>query len=184
MRERHQLFFGLRLACKKFHHSATWTKIELHFGGFFQCASQLEDRILCKPWTEQAGGWIPFCMKRLRTLNSYQIFKIKNRKLKTYSGWCPFKELSNDTTLMQIQSGPTVPLKIQKTTPWRLIRPEPSTHVTYSSIHLVTQSVMVSQVKCKFTKGRKGTWGVQPVWRLMFRWLSARWCRAVSWGQG
>jgi hypothetical protein len=23
-------------------------------------------------------GWIPFCMKRLRTLNSYQIFKIKN----------------------------------------------------------------------------------------------------------
>jgi hypothetical protein len=35
MRERHQLFFGLRLACKKFHQSATQTKIELHFGGFF-----------------------------------------------------------------------------------------------------------------------------------------------------
>jgi hypothetical protein len=35
MRERHQLFFGLRLAGKKFHHSATRTKIELHFGGFF-----------------------------------------------------------------------------------------------------------------------------------------------------
>jgi hypothetical protein len=35
MRERHQLFFGLRLACKKFHHFATRTKIELHFGGFF-----------------------------------------------------------------------------------------------------------------------------------------------------
>ena len=35
MRERHQLFFGLRLACKKFHHSETQTKIELHFGGFF-----------------------------------------------------------------------------------------------------------------------------------------------------
>jgi hypothetical protein len=35
MRERHQLFFGLRLAGKKFHHSATQTKIELHFGGFF-----------------------------------------------------------------------------------------------------------------------------------------------------
>jgi hypothetical protein len=34
-RERHQLFFGLRLAGKKFHHSATHTKIELHFGGFF-----------------------------------------------------------------------------------------------------------------------------------------------------
>jgi hypothetical protein len=35
MREKHQLFFGLRLACKKFHHSASQTKIELHFGGFF-----------------------------------------------------------------------------------------------------------------------------------------------------
>jgi hypothetical protein len=27
----------------------------------------------------QAGGWIKFCLKRLRTLNSYQIFKIKNK---------------------------------------------------------------------------------------------------------
>jgi hypothetical protein len=35
MQERHQLFFGLRLTGKKFHHSATQTKIELHFGGFF-----------------------------------------------------------------------------------------------------------------------------------------------------
>ncbi len=34
-RERHQLFFGLRLAGKKSHHSTTQTKIELHFGGFF-----------------------------------------------------------------------------------------------------------------------------------------------------
>jgi hypothetical protein len=35
MRERYQLFFGLQLAGKKFHHSAAQTKIELHFGGFF-----------------------------------------------------------------------------------------------------------------------------------------------------
>jgi hypothetical protein len=35
MRERHQLFFGLRLTGKKFHHSATQNKIELLFGGFF-----------------------------------------------------------------------------------------------------------------------------------------------------
>jgi hypothetical protein len=48
---------------------------------------------------------------RLRTLKSFQIFKIKNKKLRTYSGWCSFKGLSNDTTLMQIQSGRTVPLK-------------------------------------------------------------------------
>ncbi len=51
-------------------------------------------------------------MERPRTLNSYQIIKIKNKKFKTYSGWCPFKGLSNDITLMQIQSGRTVPLII------------------------------------------------------------------------
>ncbi len=59
---------------------------------------------------EQAGDWIHFCMERLRTLNSYKIFKIKTKKFKTCSGWCPFKGLSNDITLMQIQSGRTVPL--------------------------------------------------------------------------
>jgi hypothetical protein len=50
-------------------------------------------------------------MKRLRTLKSFKIFKSERKKLKNYSGWCPFKGLSNDTTLMQIQSGRTVPLK-------------------------------------------------------------------------
>jgi hypothetical protein len=35
MRERHQLFFGFRLASKEVHHSAIQTKIEVHFGGFF-----------------------------------------------------------------------------------------------------------------------------------------------------
>jgi hypothetical protein len=33
---------------------------------------------------KQEVGFI--CMKRLRTLNSYQKFKIKNKKSKTYSG--------------------------------------------------------------------------------------------------
>ncbi len=54
--------------------------------------------------------WIQFCMKRLRTLKSFKIFKSEIKKLKTYSGWCPFKGLFNDNTLMQIQSGRTVPL--------------------------------------------------------------------------
>jgi hypothetical protein len=58
--------------------------------------------------------WIQFCMKRLRTLKSLKIFKSERKKLKNYSGWCPVKGLSNDTTLMQIQSGRTVPLKDQK----------------------------------------------------------------------
>ncbi len=44
--------------------------------------------------------WIQFCMKRLRTSKSFKIFKSEIKKLKTYSGWCPFKGLSNDTTLM------------------------------------------------------------------------------------
>ncbi len=60
--------------------------------------------------TSRIQFWIQFCMKRLRTLNSNKIFKIKNKKLKTYSGWCPFQCLSNGTTLMHIQSGRTVPL--------------------------------------------------------------------------
>ncbi len=36
---------------------------------------------------------------------------LKLKKSKTYSGWCPFQGLSNGTTLMQIQSGRTVPLR-------------------------------------------------------------------------
>jgi hypothetical protein len=54
--------------------------------------------------------WRPFCMKRLSTLKSFQKFKIKIKKWKTYSGWCPFPGLSNGTTVMQIHSGRTVPL--------------------------------------------------------------------------
>ncbi len=54
--------------------------------------------------------WIQFCMKWLRTLKSFKIFKSEIKKFKTCSGWCPFKGLSNDTILMQIQSGRTVPL--------------------------------------------------------------------------
>jgi hypothetical protein len=36
MRETHQLFFGLQLMSKEFQHPAIQTKIEQHFGGFFQ----------------------------------------------------------------------------------------------------------------------------------------------------
>ncbi len=56
-----------------------------------------------------------FCMKRLRTLNSYQIFKIKSKNPKTYRGCCcPFQCLSNCITLMHIQSGRTVTLRTGK----------------------------------------------------------------------
>jgi hypothetical protein len=35
MRESQQLFLGLQLVNKEFHHSAIQTKIEQNFGGFF-----------------------------------------------------------------------------------------------------------------------------------------------------
>ncbi len=61
----------------------------------------------CKPRSKQAGGWIHSCMKQLRTLNYYQIFKFKIKKSKTYGDWCPFQGPSNGTTLIQIKSGRT-----------------------------------------------------------------------------
>ncbi len=102
MRERHQLFFGLRLVSKEFQHPANKTKIEQHFGGFFH---QIKVRQpIGRQDSMQAvihiGGWIHFCMKRLRTLKSFQIFKSEIKNQKTYSGWCPFQGLSNGTTIM------------------------------------------------------------------------------------
>ncbi len=86
MRERHQLFPGLRLVSEEFQHLAIQTKIEQHFGGFFHKIkvpqpTGRQDSMQ----TEQAGGWIHFCMKRLRTLKSFQIFKSEIIKSKTYS---------------------------------------------------------------------------------------------------
>ncbi len=49
----------------------------------------------CKPWSKQAGGWIRFCMKQLRTLNSSQIFKIKIKKIVVRFKVCPTVPLSN-----------------------------------------------------------------------------------------
>jgi hypothetical protein len=85
MRETYQLFFGLRLVSKEFHHAAIQTKIEQHFGGFFSSNESVPANRKTGFYVDRAGGWIHFCMKQLRTLNSYQIFKIKNKKLKTYS---------------------------------------------------------------------------------------------------
>jgi hypothetical protein len=91
MREIQQLFLGIWLVSRIFEEnqqSAIQTKIEQHFGGFFQQMKVRQpigrkDSILS---SQQAGGWIRFCMKRLKTLNSSQIFKIKNKNKKTYSG--------------------------------------------------------------------------------------------------
>ncbi len=74
-------------------------------------------RILFKPWSEQARGWIHFCMKQLRTLKSFQIFRSEIEKSKTYSSWCPFQGLSNGTTLMKIHSGRMVRLSNEPSKP-------------------------------------------------------------------
>jgi hypothetical protein len=85
MQERHQLFFGFRLVSKEFEHPAIQTKIEQHFGGFFhkiKVRQPIGRQDSMETISEQAGGWINFCMKWLRTLKSFQIFKseIKNQK--------------------------------------------------------------------------------------------------------
>jgi hypothetical protein len=72
LQKRGRDIFGLRLVRKEFQHPAIQPKMEQHFGGFFSNKSALANR---KTGSEQAGGWIQFRMKQLRTLNSFQISK-------------------------------------------------------------------------------------------------------------
>jgi hypothetical protein len=81
MQERYQLFFGLWLVSKEFHHSAIQIKIEQNFGGFFH-QIKVRQPANKKTGSEQAGGWIHYCMKRLRTLKSFKIFKSEIKKMK------------------------------------------------------------------------------------------------------
>ncbi len=87
MWERYQLFFGLRLMSKEFQHFAIQTKIEQRQPTGRQDSMQNVFRT-CR-------GWIHFCIERLRTLKSFQIFKTEIKKSKTYSGWCSFQGLSS-----------------------------------------------------------------------------------------
>jgi hypothetical protein len=48
----------------------------------------------CKPWSEQAGGLEAFLHGAAQNFEVFQIFKIKNKKIKTYSGWYLFKGFS------------------------------------------------------------------------------------------
>jgi hypothetical protein len=108
MRERHQLFFGLRLTGKKIPSFRNPNQNRAALWQIFSVRQPIGRQDSMQTVNRTSRRLDSFFMKRLRTLNSYQIFKIKNKKLKTYSGSCPFKELSNDTSLMQIQSGRTV----------------------------------------------------------------------------
>ncbi len=79
LQERHQLFFGLRLVSKEFQHLAIQTKVEQRiFSSNKSAPANRKTGFYAnrdKPWSEQAGGWIHFCMKQLKTWKSFQIFK-------------------------------------------------------------------------------------------------------------
>ncbi len=85
MWERHPLFFGLQLASKGFQHPAMQTKIEQHFGGFFhqiKVLQPIERQDSMQTMIRTSRRLDHFCMKWLRTLKSFQIFKseLKNQK--------------------------------------------------------------------------------------------------------
>jgi hypothetical protein len=68
---------------KEFQHPAIQTKLEQHWQIFSSNKSVPANRktgFYANP--EQAGGWINFCMKQLRTLNSFHIFKSEIKKTK------------------------------------------------------------------------------------------------------
>jgi hypothetical protein len=87
--ERHQLVFGLRLVSKESHHSPIQTKIELHFGGFFHQMKvrqpigrqdSMQTVILTSRRLES------FLHEAAQNFELFSKFKIKNKKIKTYSG--------------------------------------------------------------------------------------------------
>ncbi len=85
IRERHQLFLGLRLVSKEFQHPTIQTKIEQHFGGFFH-QIKMRQPIGRQDAMQTAIGIsrvrLIFRMKWLRILNSFLIFKSEIKKNK------------------------------------------------------------------------------------------------------
>ncbi len=67
--------------------------------------------IQVQPVCEKVVGLEVFLHEALRTLNSFQIFKIKIKKSKTYRGLCHFQGLSNG-----------IPLRLDRTVPLILCR--------------------------------------------------------------
>jgi hypothetical protein len=89
MRESQNLVLRLRLVSDENQQSAIQTKIEHHFDGFFpqikgrQPIGRKDSKQTVIPTSRRLDS---FCMKRRSSLNSSQIFKIKIKKSKTYSG--------------------------------------------------------------------------------------------------
>ena len=90
MRERHQLAFGLRLESEELHHSAIRTKKELFSSSNSAPANRKTGFYANREPNKQEVGFIfAWSGSELWSLVKYSRSKIK--KLKTYSGWCPFK---------------------------------------------------------------------------------------------
>ncbi len=104
MRERHQLFFGLRLVSKEFQHPAIQTKIEKNSDRFFhqlKVRQPIGDRILCNrdPNKQEVGSLFKYS-------------RVKFKKMKTYGSACPFQGLSNGPLSCKSNLAGTVPLSL------------------------------------------------------------------------
>ncbi len=111
-------------------------KVQLYFGSgcrmmeFFTCEPQSKEQLMSLPHLWSTVWWKRSRLEHMQTVNRtsrrigglfawsgselwscFKYSRSKIKKFKTYSSWCPFKGLSNDTTLMQIQSGRTVHLR-------------------------------------------------------------------------
>ncbi len=64
-------------------------------------------------WRKESIQTVIRTSRRLHSIFIWNHSNIQSetKKSKTYSSWCSFQCLSNGTTLMEIQSGQTVPLK-------------------------------------------------------------------------
>ncbi len=85
MREIHQIFFGLQLVSKEFQHPAIQTQIEQHCAWFFhqiKVRQPIGRQDFLQTMIRTSMRMIHFCMKRLRTFKSFQIFKKWNWKIK------------------------------------------------------------------------------------------------------
>jgi hypothetical protein len=83
-----------------FQHPAIQTQEVQHFGGFFRqpIGRKYSIQTVCR----RSRRFEAFLYEEARILKFSQIFKIKIKKSKTYSGGCPYQGLTNGTALMQI----------------------------------------------------------------------------------
>ncbi len=103
MRERHLLFFGLRLVSKEFQHPAIRIKTEHHFSGFFhqtkvrQPIGRQDSMQTVIRTSRRLDSFLHEAAQNFEVFSNIQEWNLKS---KTYCGWCPFQGVSNGTTLL------------------------------------------------------------------------------------